>query len=91
MTAVRCIDLRPMDAPRFLTREVRSNLDVKGEYGDEDLWGVLDKVNLRSVVQGFDSGKGLDHEVRRRALDRTGSPQRKLEVRAKPCKWSGAT
>ena len=42
---------------------VRSNLDVYGEYSDEDLWGVLELVDLKQMVQGMEGGRMLDTEV----------------------------
>ena len=51
----------PQD-PSIFSENVRKNLDPKGEYDDEKLWDVLNKVQLKPVFENTE-GK-LDYELR---------------------------
>jgi len=40
---------------------IRSNMDVRGVYSDEELWAVLEQVTLKTAVEEFEDG--LDHAI----------------------------
>ena len=49
----------PQD-PVLFSGSLRMNLDPFGKFSDIDLWNVLEKANLKSLVETFE--KGLDFE-----------------------------
>lgn len=47
--------------PVIFTGNIRENLDLFGRFLDSDLWAVLEKVQLRSMVESFENG--LDETI----------------------------
>lgn len=51
----RKISIIPQD-PVLFSGSVRYNLDPFSEYSDQELWNVLEEVELKNVVQALDDG-----------------------------------
>jgi ATP-binding cassette subfamily C (CFTR/MRP) protein 1 len=51
----------PQDSWLF-SGTIRSNIDVRGERTDEELWAAIQHVQLESQIKAFEDG--LDHEVK---------------------------
>ncbi|KAK2956863.1 Multidrug resistance-associated protein [Blattamonas nauphoetae] len=56
----RSIGIIPQD-PTLFTGSIRSNIDLEGTASDEDIWRVLQIVEMEETVRSM--GKGLDSDV----------------------------
>ena len=71
----------PQD-PSIFSETVRKNLDPKGEYDDEKLWEVLEKVQLKPVFEK--TGGKLHYELREEGAN-ASSKFRKLSLLKRFC------
>ncbi|KAK2954070.1 hypothetical protein BLNAU_11033 [Blattamonas nauphoetae] len=54
------ISLIPQE-PTVFTNSIRANIDLEGRHSDEEIWNVLNLVQMDGVVREFENG--LDHNL----------------------------